>query len=116
MERPFDFSKEVKNKAFFRQWNFCAICGKNLINLVDHAHHVIPNQLGRKGHREDEWIKEVDNCVILCEQCHLRAHQDGKFRNGAVAPPDYFIYSHGKNSKAAHQAWVTRIRIRYLSR
>ncbi len=115
MTRPFDFSESTKRRAFFRQWNHCAHCGRSLVNVVDHAHHVVPNQVGRPGHPGDAWISGEDNCVMLCDACHTRVHQDGRFRAGAVAPPDYYPYSHGRQ-KAGHQAWAARMRTRFWGR
>jgi hypothetical protein len=112
MGRPFDFSPGTKSKAFFRQWNLCAHCGESLEDMYDHAHHVVPNQVGRAGAADDAWIKEVDNCVILCEDCHTRVHEDGRFQAGAVAPPDYYPYSHGHQA-ASHQAWFIAMRRRF---
>src|SRR5262245_37936725 len=95
MARPFDFSDDVRNQAFFRQFNCSAHYGETLLYLSDHAHHVVPNQLGQAGDTTHHWIREIDNCVILCEPCHERVHENGKYRFGAVASPDDFPYSHG---------------------
>lgn len=112
MGRPFDFDDSTKDKAFFRQWNRCAHCGQSLVNTWDNAHHVIPNQLGDPRSSQDLWLSTIDNCVILCDQCHNRVHQDGRFRTGAVASPAYFPYSHG-NQQAEHILWADRIRGRF---
>ncbi|MFH1119823.1 MAG: hypothetical protein V1775_08360 [Bacteroidota bacterium] len=50
--------------------------------------------------------------MMLCEACHYRVHQDGKFRTGAVAPPGYFPFSHGNNRKA-HQEWAVRMKKKF---
>jgi len=112
MARPFDFDENIKQKAFFRQWNKCAHCGRSLIDVYDHAHHVVPNQLGRAGNPGDSWLRKEDNCIILCDNCHNRIHQNGNYRTGAVASPDYFPYSHG-NEKGEHLAWVGRMQLRF---
>jgi hypothetical protein len=112
MVRPFDFSKEAKDQAFVRQWNRCAHCGQSLVDVLDHAHHVVPNQIGKAGDPRDSWMRSQDNCVVLCEDCHVRVHEDGRFRAGAVASPDYFPYSHGKQ-KAAHDQWAEELRQRF---
>jgi hypothetical protein len=52
---------------------------------------------------------EVENCVVLCEDCHYRVHQDGRYQNGAVAGPDYYPYSHGRKNSADHNAWAKSI-------
>ncbi len=112
MKRNFEFSEDVKRKAFFRQWNLCAHCGRSLVNVVDNAHHVLPNQVGSTKNANDQWIRSVDNCVIICDQCHERVHEDGRYRTGATALPEYFPYSHGRQT-LEHQSWVSRIRPRF---
>jgi HNH endonuclease len=109
MTRNFDFTLQTKDKTFFRQWNLCAHCGRSLISLEDHAHHVIPDQSGKDMiHSAESFLRTVDNCVILCSTCHYRVHENGKYRNGAVAPGEYFPYSHGQE-KAMHQIWCSKI-------
>lgn len=115
MARPFDFSDNTRQKAFFRQWNQCAHCGRSLIDTYDHAHHVVPNQLGRPGNPDDSWMRGDDNCVLLCDTCHNRIHENGRFRSGAVASPDDFPYSHGRQ-KAEHQIWASRMRAHFWKR
>jgi 5-methylcytosine-specific restriction endonuclease McrA len=106
--RPFDFDKDTKNNAFFRQLNRCAHCGVSLIDQSDHAHHVVPNQSGNPANPKHAWLKGVDNCVMLCETFHTRVHQDGRFRTGATALREYFPHSHGPD-RLAHNNWVKEI-------
>lgn len=113
MGRPFDFSWKVQQTARLRQEGICACCGDDLSDLVEHAHHVIPNQSGVSAKPEHLWLKSTDNCVVLCDQCHWRVHQDGRYQKGAVAPPAYFPHSHGEN-RAGHQGWA--VQLRQLSR
>ncbi len=108
MGRLYDFRPEVKRQAFQRQWNRCGHCGHSLINQVDHAHHVIPHQSCLQQERDNHFGASVENCVLLCEMCHERVHQDGRYRTGAVAPPDYYSYSHGPLS-LEHRLWVSKI-------
>jgi len=106
MSRPFDFTGRTKQEARFRQFNRCACCGESLSDFPEEfAHHVVANQSGDPRNPEHAWIRQVINCALLCEDCHVRVHQDGRTRFGAMAPPDYFPYSHGINL-AAHHAWV----------
>lgn len=116
MARLFDFSESTKNQAFFRQWNLCAHCGRSLINLIDHAHHVVPNQMGKAGHKGDFWIREVDNCVMLCEHCHHRVHEDGRYRTGAVASPADYPFSHGRNAEKEHRHWASKMEKRFTAK
>ena len=108
MARPFDFDRATKNPAFFRQWNLCACCGVSLLDLHDHAHHVIPNQIGDTSDPADAFLRSADNCVILCDTCHKRVHANGHYRTGVVAPATYYPHSHGK-MVAQRQPWVKRI-------
>ena len=108
MKRPFEFDRRTKDQAFFRQYNLCAVCGGSLVHEYDHAHHVIPNQTGNVSNPADAFLRSVENCVMLCEQCHERVHQDGRFQAGAIPPPDYYRHSHGKNM-AEHNLWVARV-------
>jgi hypothetical protein len=103
--RYFAFSGGVKKIARLRQDGMCAVCADPLDDIYEHAHHVIPNQSGSAANQDHEWLKLIDNCVILCELCHDRVHADGHYRKGAVAPPAYFKYSHGEN-KAEHVKWL----------
>src|SRR3982751_3350456 len=102
MGRPYDFKDSVKGKARGRQHGMCALCGEELNDLVEHAHHVVPNQAGDPDKSSHDWLRSVDNCVIICEMCHERVHENGKYQMGAVAPPSYYPHSHG-NFKASHR-------------
>lgn len=108
MGRRYDFGVLVKRQAFQRQWNQCGHCGHSLINQADHAHHVIPHQLGLRQESDVHFIASVDNCVVLCEMCHERVHQNGRYRTGAVAPPEYYSHSHGPLS-VEHLLWASKV-------
>lgn len=81
------FSTNTKTAARLRQKGRCGICGEKLDDLWEEAHHLRPHSMGGRDH--------VDNCVILCDQCHHRAHYDGRYRNGFVAPRSYFRHFYG---------------------
>ena len=98
MARAFDFSEKTKNAVWVRQWNRCAICGEDLTWLEDHAHHVIPNQVGDPNDADDALLRGADNCVVLCSDCHDYAHAYGNYRTGAVPSPEHYVYSHGKEA------------------
>jgi hypothetical protein len=110
MARAFAFSQSTINQAWIRQWNRCAMCGEDLTWLEDHAHHVIPNQVGKAGDEQDAFLRELDNCVVLCADCHQAAHGYGNYRTGAVPPPDHYRFSHGKE-QAQHSEWLQRVRV-----
>ncbi len=109
MSRAFGFSTAVRDEAFARQEGHCACCGEPLDDQMDHAHHVIPNQSGRAGEAGHAWLASPDNCVVLCDLCHYRVHEDGRYRSGAVAPPEYFPHSQGDGARR-HQEWVVGLR------
>jgi hypothetical protein len=104
--RAFDFKSSAPGAARWRQYGLCAHCGESLDDVMDHAHHVIPNQIGRINDPADAFLRDVDNCVILCEDCHWAAHSYGQYRLGAVAIPGWFRYSHGKAGRAQHATWA----------
>ena len=108
MTRAFDFTDTIKQQARLRQHGLCACCGALLDDLVEHAHHVVPNQSGHPGNVDHLWLKSAENCVVLCDVCHLRVHENGRYRAGAVAPPDYFNHSHGHNTPA-HRRWSEQL-------
>jgi 5-methylcytosine-specific restriction endonuclease McrA len=108
MARPFDFDQRTRREAFLRHWNRCAHCGRSLSDLFDHSHHVIPNQTGSLSNPADAFLRSVDNCVILCDTCHERVHEDGRYRTGAVAPAEYYPYSHGTQT-AQRSLWIALI-------
>jgi 5-methylcytosine-specific restriction endonuclease McrA len=103
--RPFDFSPAVALQARLRQKGMCAHCGERLDDLEEHAHHVVPNQSGNPRNADHSWLASSDNCVVLCATCHYAAHEFGRYRHGAVAPPSFYRYSHGHDRKA-HQVWA----------
>jgi hypothetical protein len=105
MSRAFAFRTPAQKEARLRQLGACAVCGESLDDVVEHAHHVIPNQSGQRGNPDHAWIASADNCVVLCDLCHDQVHEGGKYRTGGVAPPSYFEHSHGPN-RAAHLRWV----------
>ncbi|MGY4598125.1 hypothetical protein ACVWXL_005871 [Bradyrhizobium sp. GM22.5] len=105
--RHFDFSPSVKREVIDRQSNRCARCGHKLNDVEDSAHHVVPDQSGEKDSPSDRFLRYADNCVYLCYLCHEAVH-GGNTQTGPVAPPSYFIYSHGSN-RPAHSAWVARL-------
>jgi hypothetical protein len=110
MARPFDFDDAAKNEARFRQYGFCADCGRLMHDLWEHAHHVIPNQSGMPGNPNHAWLRTAINCVVLCENCHYAVHDSGRYQKGAVAPPGYYEFSHGK-LQVGHKQWVDQLNL-----
>ena len=108
--RPFDFSEAVRDEARLRQFGLCAHCGMSLNDEWEEAHHAIPNQSGDPQNQEHAWLRSVENCVVLCDMCHHMAHGENT-RSGAVAPPDYYPFSHGRNP-VLHAAWARSLNLR----
>ncbi len=46
MKRAFEFNATEQFHARFRQGGRCACCHVDLNSVVEHAHHVVPNQSG----------------------------------------------------------------------
>jgi hypothetical protein len=111
MARPFDFEEDTPKQARLRQYGCCAKCGKSLNWKLEHAHHVVPNQVGDPQNNSHAWLKTELNCVILCESCHYHVHEYGRYRNGATALPEYFCYSHGKDV-VQHKRWVEDLNLK----
>ena len=108
MTRPFDFSPQAQAQARVRQFGICAHCGMSLDDVEEHAHHVYPNQSGDPRKLHHAWLALAANCVVLCHACHEIVHEGGKYRFGAVAPPTYFLHSHGSDD-AAHSLWALQL-------
>lgn len=81
------FPDTIKRQARARQRDKCAVCGENLDWIEEFAHHLHPDALGGPA--------TLDNCAMLCRDCHHRVHYDGRFRSGIVAPKSYFPYFNG---------------------
>ena len=113
MAEPLDFTNETKREAYRRQWRRCAHCGADLGRDFEHAHHVFPNQSEDPENPSHDWLVAVDNCVVLCGECNVKLHRDGRFRVGAVSPARDFPFSHGP-ATAKHNAWAAHTRHRFF--
>jgi 5-methylcytosine-specific restriction endonuclease McrA len=112
MSSSFLFDQGTKARARLRQNGRCAACSRQLNNLVEHAHHVVPKQTGTVSAPHDQWLRSLDNCVILCDDCHTAYHGHGRFRT-VTAEPAVFKFAHGKNF-AAHQQWLIQANLRFM--
>ena len=82
------FSRSVQNQALARQKSRCASCGTHITAIGEagrashelgertEGHHVIPHKMGGPITRE--------NCVVLCQSCHLSAHQGGRWSDASI--------------------------------
>ena len=81
------FTIKTKDEARLRQDGKCGLCGISLDDEWEEAHHIKPQALGIDD--------SVENCVVLCGNCHDRVHNDSKFNSKIVAPKDYYEYFNG---------------------
>lgn len=93
----FNFSPTTKLKAQFRQDMLCAACGT--VDPYFVHHHIIPAQCGDPADPSHWVMSTIDNCVAICENCHWVVHESARWRNGHVAPPSYFRFSHGRRAR-----------------
>ncbi|WP_082935617.1 HNH endonuclease [Rhizobium sp. N324] len=105
----FNFSSRTKLDAQFRQGLLCAACG-----IEDPAfihHHIIPQQSGDPANASHGILSTLDNCVAICENCHWVVHQGARWRNGGVAPPSHFKFSHGPRTRGrgVRGDWLLRM-------
>jgi len=107
-KREFDFMRGVREATLVRQGGLCAAC-KRAVGPSDPAHHVIPQQCGRSNPTLARFLRTAENCVKLCPPCHERYHESGRYRDGAVAEPKHFPWSHGVVGKAGHAPWCAKI-------
>lgn len=111
-----------RNEVLHRQKNRCAVkgCSENESASVQRGvgairwawefHHVIPSQLGDCNRDKPEFLRfltSADNCVAICSNCHWAVHDGGRWGKGAVAPADYYSYSHGGGG--GHRTWANEI-------
>ena len=83
MTKP--FSAPIKNAALARQGYHCACCPKiisapgegarayHLLGERSEGHHLIPHKAPLYG------PNTIENCVVICQACHLNAHQGGRW-------------------------------------
>jgi 5-methylcytosine-specific restriction endonuclease McrA len=79
---PREFTQEIKDKAKARQKSACAHCGENL--LEGYPHFKKPVELGGDT--------SFNNCVILCQKCHLDYGHIGKWSKFVITQ-DYPHFS-----------------------
>jgi hypothetical protein len=109
MPRHFEFRAGAIREARLRQYGRCAVCGDDLEWVEEHGHHVVPNQSGRASNAADTFLRSTENCVVLFTVCHWAVHDGGRYQCGAVAPPDYYEYSHGPNGGKDRLAWIAKV-------
>ena len=68
---PKEFTQDIKDRAYIRQKHACAHCGEKLEVDAGSAHFKKPAELGGDN--------SLQNCVILCQRCHLDYGHVGKW-------------------------------------
>lgn len=58
----------------------CQKCGYDKCMWALQFHHLDPdlkdpNFKGKRGWGRQRWVKELDNCILLCANCHLEEHE-----------------------------------------
>lgn len=73
--------REIKKKAVEYKGGKCQLCGYNRCSAALTFHHINPEEkrfgISDKAH-EYSWDiikKELDNCVLLCSNCHTEVHE-----------------------------------------
>jgi 5-methylcytosine-specific restriction protein A len=78
------FSDRIKSLALGRQDGKCGDCGVGLHYVIYHAHHI--------KRAADGGADTLDNCVLLCEECHSAAHNYGNYRQPIELEKTHFKY------------------------
>jgi hypothetical protein len=98
------FSNQTKFAARYRQYGKCAYCSKPLLenwrivpksddeDLTENAHHGIPDQASGKEWTDGKPLNQLDNCIMLHEDCHLYGAHGGDLRNGGMRDHAEFKY------------------------
>lgn len=60
------FSPYQRDTMYNRQKGICPDCGRHFLKDEMEAHHIIPWYNGGRT--------ELDNCVMLCKECHCKRH------------------------------------------
>jgi hypothetical protein len=70
-------------------------------------HHVVPIRHGCLNESSPYYglMGTSENCVLLCHACHHAHGHGGDYRNGKLALPEDFKYSHGDDFQA-HKKWA----------
>ena len=60
----------------------CELCGYNKSLSALTFHHVNSNEkeftIGGKNYSKEKMIKEVDKCILVCQNCHCEIHENDR--------------------------------------
>lgn len=80
------FNDNIKTQAFHRQKKRCGMCGDKLDGTYE-AHHIVRAADGGRD--------VLDNCVMLCGDCHRNGAHGGNFRHAFSLDPRELKYLNG---------------------
>ena len=71
------------NTALMRQWKHdrgCFVCGETFAQCLE-LHHIDPTQKDydpseMTGHSFESFLREAEKCLLLCANCHRKAHNN----------------------------------------
>jgi len=83
-----EFSTITENFALGRQSALCGMCGLDFRkDGIPNFHHIL--------RCADGGDNTLDNCVVLCEDCHYVAHNYGNYRQPIQLLMSEFPYFNG---------------------
>ena len=86
------FSRQIKKLAWERQGWLCADCGASFMEGLNFfGHHIRRYADGGKD--------TLDNCVMICEDCHYAVHNYGRYRQSIQLDIDQYTYYYGNHFK-----------------
>jgi 5-methylcytosine-specific restriction endonuclease McrA len=74
-----NLGNEKRKYAIDQLGGKCSVCGySKYIGAID-IHHIDPSKkddkfCGLRGWSKERILKEIQNCVALCKNCHAEAH------------------------------------------
>jgi hypothetical protein len=77
-----DWRKRTKLKLVEYKGGSCEICGYNKCVGALSFHHTDPNEkdftISAKSYSYERLRKEVDKCILVCNNCHIEIHEEIK--------------------------------------
>ncbi len=101
---------QTQERALGRQGQKCAICGVSFLDfdIGPVAQHIVPTNTAAKYQLEPEFIRGMDNCAVVCDDCHNDSSRGGQNQNGFTGGSTaYPFFGHDTKMKAL--AWNLKI-------
>ena len=80
------FNDNTMAQAYHRQRKRCGMCGERLDGTYE-AHHIV--------RAADGGGNQLDNCVLLCGECHKYGAHGGRFRESISLSMSEFPHFYG---------------------